>query len=166
MRRSASSTRCSTRAPRDRSVPPVTAELPTVDAPLRAGAHRLYFHRGAPVVRYNGDVRPDEITTIVTRMSDGVVALAAAVVDVSEMGSFGAKTRKALAANLEFDPSLLPHQMVVIISGASVTKRAIMTMATTAARMISGMTQGIRLQFTKTLGEAIELLDGVIDERT
>ncbi len=142
----------------------MTAELPTVDAPIRIGAHRLYSHRGAPVLRYNGDVRPDDLKAVIGHMTAGSKVYAATVVDVSEMGSFGSETRKALAST-KLDTAGLTQQMVIIICGASVAKRAIMTMATTAARLITGMKQEFKLRFTKTLDEAIELLDAVIDAR-
>ncbi len=140
-------------------------ELPGADAPLSVGDHRVYFHRAVPVIIYNGDVGPAEIIELINHMSRGDDTLGAAVADVTAMGSFGAETRKALARSKSLQDEKSDRVVTIFVNGANLTKRAIMTLATTAARLLSRSRRGFSVRYTSTLDEALRELDALLDAR-
>jgi glucose/arabinose dehydrogenase len=141
----------------------MTDEKPTRERPLAIGEHRVFYtHDTVPVLVYRGDVSPDEARAIVA-FTSRTGSLAMVIADVQELGAFGAKTRKAL-----IDPSgrkdvLTGDELFVVISGANVVRRAIMSMVTTAGRIVAS--RKIRVVHAQSLDDALVVLDDYIKGR-
>lgn len=135
----------------------MTEEKPTRERPFAIGEHRLFITQGTvPVIVYRGDVSPDEARAIVDFTGHGG-ALEAVIADVQELGAFGAKTRKALIDTRGRTIELTDNELFVVISGANVVRRAIMTMVTTAARLVTP--RKITVLHTKSLDEALVAIE-------
>lgn len=130
-------------------------EKPTRERPLAIGAHRVFFARGTvPVIIYRGDVSPEEARKVVE--FTGYSTLEVVVADVQELGAFGPKTRKALIGEGGM-VDRVDGEIFVIICGANVVRRAIMTMVTTAARLVT--TRKITVLHTQSLDDALVAVD-------
>ncbi|MEZ4382114.1 MAG: hypothetical protein R3A79_12255 [Nannocystaceae bacterium] len=135
----------------------MTDERPTRERPYAIGEHRLFYtHGDVPVIVYRGDVAPEQAAAIVDFTGHGS-RLEAVIADVQELGAFGAKTRKALIDTSRRQVHLTVMDLFVVISGANVVRRAVMTMVTTAARLVT--TRRITVHHTQTLDEALVAID-------
>ncbi|MCB9753018.1 MAG: hypothetical protein H6713_23940 [Myxococcales bacterium] len=132
----------------------------TEELPARVGAHRLYTYRGVvPVIVYRGDVSPAEVTEIVAYLIRGGLT-PAIVSDISELGSFGAATRKAMIQARADIPDVAARDISVYVCGADVVRRALFTLAATVGRVLSRNRLSLlhRARVDEALAEVDQLL--------
>ncbi|MCA9690716.1 MAG: hypothetical protein R3A51_13650 [Nannocystaceae bacterium] len=132
----------------------MTASLPTADNPREIGSHRVYFVSPPVLVTiYHGDVSPEEITQLIDTARLAGVSIVATVADLGALGSFGADARKAM---LDARPSDLLEgtdaDVGVFVVNADVVRRAVMTLVTTAIRLLSK--RRVRVRYVETIAEA------------
>ena len=134
-------------------------DQPTVDNPLHIGAHRFYVHHGAvPVVVYHGDAAPSDVAAITARVGD--YSPRVVIVDVSDLGAYDLAARKELIKrSAEGESGAV--DITIYICGADVVRRALMTLAATAARVMSK--HRLVILHRKRLEDALADVDALLE---
>ncbi len=133
----------------------MTEPLPSREAPLHFGDHRLYFLADGEILVavYSGDLAPEEMQLIIDTVRSAGRPLIASISHVGALGSIPPKTRKKVLSE-EATAVLLSHAapLGVFVARADVIRRAVIKLAAMAAKLLSKRPQ--RIHFVDSLEAA------------
>jgi len=103
----------------------------------RIGPHWfIEFEPGLSVIRYHGDVTSDHMKTLTDHFARlPQVGASAVLTDTLEMGNFTPEARRSLAAMQMSGEN--GHETLVAVCGANAVRRAALTIAITAGKIMS-----------------------------